>query len=105
MTVVDRLDRPGGRGSSVTRNGHRFDLGPTIVTAPQVFEELWVACGRRFRDDVELRALDPFYTIRWPDGSHFTARGDTDAMVEEVFRLSPGDVPGYQRFLKDSQRR
>jgi phytoene desaturase len=105
VTVLDRLDRVGGRGSSITEAGHRFDLGPTIVTVPEVFRKLWAACGRDFDADVELRALDPFYEIRWPDGSHFTARSDTAAMVEEVRRLSPGDVAGYLRFLKDSKRR
>jgi phytoene desaturase len=105
VTVIDRLDRAGGRGSSITEGGHRFDLGPTIVTVPEVFRKLWAACGRDFDADVELRPLDPFYEIRWPDGSHFTARSDTAAMVNEVRRLSPRDVPGYLRFLKDSQRR
>lgn len=105
VTVLDRLDRPGGRGSSVTQDGHRFDLGPTIVTVPQVYEELWRACGRDFHADVDLRPLDPFYQIRWPDGATFTARRDAEAMLEEVARLSPRDVKGYQRFLKDSHRR
>jgi phytoene desaturase len=105
VTVLDRLDRVGGRGSSITENGHRFDLGPTIVTVPDVFRKLWAACGRDFDTDVDLRPLDPFYEIRWPDGSHFTARSDTRAMVEEVRRLSPRDVPGYLRFLEDSKRR
>ena len=105
VTVLDRLDRAGGRGSSVTMNGHRFDLGPTIVTVPKVFEELWAACGRDFRADVDLRPLDPFYEIRWPDGSSFKARQDTDAMMAEVVRLSPGDVRGYKRFLRDSEAR
>ncbi|MDJ0628148.1 MAG: phytoene desaturase [Rhodobacter sp.] len=105
VTVLDRLDRPGGRGSSIVQNGHRFDLGPTIVTVPQVFRELWAACGRDFDAEVDLRPLDPFYEIRWPDGSTFTARQDTDAMRAEVARLSPGDLKGYDRFLRDSERR
>lgn len=105
VTVLDKLERAGGRGSSITQDGHRFDLGPTIVTVPQVFEKLWEACGRDFHADVKLRSLDPFYEIRWPDGAKFTACGDTDRMVEEVKRLSPRDVKGYLRFLKDSHRR
>ncbi|MCU0908058.1 MAG: FAD-dependent oxidoreductase, partial [Rhodobacteraceae bacterium] len=52
VTVVDRLDVPGGRGSSITMDGHRFDLGPTIVTVPQGLRELWAACGRDFDRDV-----------------------------------------------------
>ncbi len=105
VTVLDRLDSPGGRGSSIWQNGHRFDLGPTIVTVPQVFRELWADCGRDFDADVDLRPIDPFYEIRWPDGSSFTARQDTDAMRAEVARLSPGDAAGYERFLKDSEDR
>ncbi|MBV0914133.1 phytoene desaturase [Anianabacter salinae] len=105
VTVIDKLDMPGGRGSSITQNGYRFDLGPTIVTVPQVFRELWAACGRDFDADVTLTAMDPFYEIRWPDGSSFTARQDTDKMRAEVARLSPGDAKGYERFLKDSEAR
>ncbi|MHA7874916.1 phytoene desaturase [Roseivivax sp.] len=105
VTVVDRLDVPGGRGSAIWKEGHRFDLGPTIVTVPQVFRDLWAATGRDFDTDVDLRALDPFYEIRWPDGARFTACGDTDRMIEEVRRLSPGDVAGYRKFLQDSEAR
>lgn len=102
MVVIDRLDMPGGRGSALHVDGHRFDLGPTIVTVPQLFRELWQACGRDFDADVDLRALDPFYEIRFDDGSTFTASRDMRAEVE---RLSPSDLAGYDRFMKDSARR
>ncbi len=105
VTVLERLDGPGGRGSAIWRDGYRFDLGPTIVTVPQLFRELWAECGRDFDRDVDLRRLDPFYEIRWPDGSRFTARQDTDAMRAEVARLCPGDARGYERFLEDSAAR
>jgi phytoene desaturase len=105
VTVIDRLDTPGGRGSAIHQGGHRFDLGPTIVTVPQVFRDLWSACGRDFDADVDLRPMDPYYEIRWPDGSTFTARQSTEAMRAEVARLSPGDVKGYDRFLKDAETR
>ncbi|MCR8825230.1 phytoene desaturase [Photobacterium sp. TY 1-4] len=105
VTVLDKLDRTGGRGSAITQDGHRFDLGPTIVTVPQVFEDLWADCGRDFRKDVDLRPLEPFYEIRWPDGAKFRAGSDPAQMLEEVARLSPRDVKGFQRFLKDAQAR
>ncbi|MDO9527153.1 MAG: phytoene desaturase [Gemmobacter sp.] len=105
VTVIDRLDMPGGRGSAITQGGHRFDLGPTIVTVPQGLRDLWTVCGRDFDRDVDLRALDSFYEIRWQDGSTFTARQSTEAMRAEVARLSPSDLPGYDKFLKDSERR
>ena len=105
VTVLDRLDRLGGRGSSITQNGHRFDLGPTIVTVPNVFRDLWADCGRVFEDEVDLRPVDPYYEIRWPDGSRFQVRQDEAKMLAEVTRLFPNDVKGYQKFLKDSEAR
>ncbi len=105
VTVFDRLDRAGGRGSSITQGGHRFDLGPTIITVPQGLRELWAACGRDFDRDVTLTPMDPFYEIRWPDGSHFTARQDDAAMRAEIARISPSDLAGYERFLKDAEVR
>jgi phytoene desaturase len=105
VTVIDRLDRPGGRGSSITDQGHRFDLGPTIVTVPQMLRDLWATCGRDFDRDVTLKPLDPFYEIRFQDGRRFTMRPGVAAMRDEVARVSPADLPGFDRFLRDATAR
>ena len=105
VTVIDKLDVPGGRGSAIWQDGHRFDLGPTIVTVPQLYRDLWAACGHDFDADVTLKSLDPFYEIRWPDGTTFTAQHDTDAMRAEVAKIEPRDVAGFDKFLKDSAKR
>ncbi len=85
------------------QDGFTFDAGPTIVTAPFLFEDLWTLCGRKLSDDVELRALDPFYRIVFDDGSSFDCFADADAMKREVARVSPDDVAGYERFMRRSE--
>lgn len=105
VTVLDKLDRPGGRGSSIARGGHRFDLGPTIVTVPRGLRDLWAACGRDFDRDVRLVPMDPFYEIRWQDGTRFAPAADDAAARDAVARLSPGDLAGYDRFLRDAEER
>lgn len=105
VTVIDRLDRPGGRGSSIRQGGHRFDLGPTIITVPQTLRDLWAACGRRLEDDVTLVPMDPFYEIRFEDGQRFSAQGDAAAMRAEVARIAPDDLAGFDRFLRDAEHR
>ena len=69
VTIVEKLDAPGGRGYVFRQDGFTFDAGPTIITAPYLLEELWELCGRRMADDVELRSMDPFYRIRFDDGT------------------------------------
>jgi len=103
VTVVEKLDQPGGRASVLRRDGFVFDRGPTIITAPHLLEELWTLCGRRFADDVTLVPCDPFYRIRFDDGSHFDYSGDPARMRAEVARFSPDDVPGFERFVAASE--
>lgn len=103
VTVLEKLDAPGGRAYVYRQDGFTFDAGPTIVTAPFLFEELWELCGRQLADDVELRPVTPFYRIRFDDGAMFDYSGDAEAMNAEVARFSPGDVEGYQRFMQASE--
>ena len=63
VTVLERLDAPGGRAYVHREDGFMFDAGPTIITAPFLFEDLWALCGRKLSDDVDLRAIDPFYRL------------------------------------------
>ncbi|MEO0912823.1 MAG: phytoene desaturase family protein [Pseudomonadota bacterium] len=105
VVMVDRLDAPGGRATARHQNGYRFDLGPTIVTVPHVFEELWRIAGRQIEDDIKIVPMNPFYEIRFPDGERFRATGSSEEMRAEVARLSPSDLKGYEKFLKDSETR
>ncbi|MFT4119101.1 phytoene desaturase [Bradyrhizobium sp.] len=103
VTVLEKLDAPGGRAYVHRQDGFTFDAGPTIITAPFLFEELWRLCGRRLADDVTLKPVSPFYRIRFDDGAVFDCSGDAEAMREQIARFSPDDVAGYERFLKASE--
>lgn len=104
VTVLERRDQPGGRASVYRQDGFVFDAGPTVITAPFLFDELWALCGERREDHVELVPVSPFYRIRFPDGTSFDYTGDPDAMRAEVGRLAPADVDGYERFVEMSRR-
>jgi len=103
VTVLEKLDRPGGRARVFKQDGFVFDAGPTIITAPFVLEELWALCGKKLEDDVQLKAMNPFYRILFDDGSYFTCNDNSDEMRAEVAKFSPSDVAGYERFMQDSK--
>ncbi|SDN18806.1 phytoene desaturase [Methylobacterium phyllostachyos] len=103
VTVLERLEQAGGRARVHRQDGFTFDAGPTIVTAPQLFEELWTLAGQKLSDDVTLVPMDPFYRIRFADGTSFAYSGDPERMRAEVARFSPDDVDGYQRFMAHSR--
>jgi len=103
VTVLERLDAPGGRAYVNRQDGFTFDCGPTMVTAPFLLEELWKVAGRKFEDDIELRPVSPFYRIRFDDGETFDACGDPETMRAQVARLSARDLTGYERFMTASE--
>jgi phytoene desaturase len=103
VTVLERLATPGGRARVHRQDGFTFDAGPTIVTAPYLFEDLWRLCGKRLSDDVTLRPVDPFYVLRFDDGETIDCHADPAAMRAEVARISAKDLAGYDRFMRRSR--
>ncbi|CAN5587059.1 phytoene desaturase [soil metagenome] len=103
VTVVDRLEQPGGRARVFETEGYKFDAGPTLITAPFLFDELWSIAGERREDHVEVVPISPFYRIRFDSGEVFNYTGNAEAMRAEIARFNPGDVAGYERFLEKSE--
>ena len=102
VQVLEKLDGPGGRAYVRRQDGFTFDGGPTIITVPFLFEELWGLCGRKLSDDIDLRLMDPFYRVRFDDGTHFDYSGDPERMRAEVARVSPDDVAGFDQFVAEA---
>ncbi len=104
VTLLEALDRPGGRARVIEQDGFRFDAGPTVITAPHLLHELFGLLGRDSRDYFELVPVDPFYRILFPDGSTFDYVGDEDRLLAQIEALSPRDVDNYRRLAKAAER-
>lgn len=104
VTVLEKLDAPGGRAYVYRKNGYVFDAGPTIITAPFLLEELWEMCGKKMQDEIDLRLMNPFYQVRFLNGQVFNYTGDRQKMMEEVKKFSSSDVAGYQKFLLEAEK-
>ncbi len=104
VRLLEQRDQLGGRAYVYRRDGHVFDGGPTVITAPFLIAELFELCGKRMEDHLRLVEVDPYYRIRFHDGRVFDYTGDAERMAEEVRKLSPKDVDGYQRFVSESER-
>ncbi|MCF6509278.1 phytoene desaturase [Blastococcus sp. MG754426] len=80
VTLVEQADGVGGKLGWFTRDGHSFDTGPSLVTLPQVYRDLFAATGGRLEDAVELVRLDPAVGYRFGDGTRLTLPGHADAV-------------------------
>jgi len=104
VTVLEANEQLGGRASVFRRDGYTFDAGPTVITAPYLFDELFATVGRRREDYFDLLPVDPFYRVVFHDQSSFDYVGDQDRMLDQIRTFNPADVDGYLR-LADHARR
>lgn len=98
-TLLEARDQLGGRASVIQDGGFSFDMGPTVITAPYLIEELFALAGRDWRDYYEIEPVDPFYRIDFHDGSSFDYVGDEERLINNIREFNPRDVDNYQRML------
>ena len=97
--VIEKRDKPGGRAYVYEMNGFKFDGGPTVITAPFMFDDLWKAAGKRREDYFQLVPCDPFYRIFDKHAQAFDYNGNPEFIHQQIAERSPQDVEGYKRFM------
>ncbi|MFT7075417.1 MAG: phytoene desaturase, partial [Planctomycetota bacterium] len=104
VTLLDRLERPGGRAQVYRRGGFTFDAGPTVVTAPFLFRELFELFEKDLDDYVNFVPVEPWYRYQFADGRTFDYGGSLEETLEEIAQFEPDDVDGYRRLVAMSEK-
>lgn len=99
VTILEKRDKLGGRAYVYEQNGFKFDGGPTVITAPFMFDDIWEAAGKKRSDYVEFVPCDPFYRIFDHNKEVFNYNNDHEFTIEEIKKRNPDDVEGYEKFL------
>ncbi len=103
VEIFEKRDKPGGRAYVYEQDGFKFDGGPTVVTAPFMFDDIFAAAGRRREDYVEFTPLDPFYRIFDHTGRAFDYNDDPEFIADQIRQWNPSDADGYHRFMQSTQ--
>ncbi len=98
--LLEARDQLGGRASVIEDQGFSFDMGPTVITAPYLIDELFSLVGRRREDYLELMPVDPFYRIDFSDGTKFDYVGDEERLLARIKEFNPPDVDNYRRMAE-----
>ena len=104
VTLLDRCERLGGRAQVFERDGYRHDAGPTVITAPVLFDELFELFGKRREDYINFIPLDIWYRFHFHDGREFDYGGTVDDTLEAIHAFEPADCDGYRALLDHSKR-
>jgi phytoene desaturase len=103
VEIFEKLDMAGGRAYVFEQDGFKFDAGPTVITAPFMFDDIFAAGGRRREDYVEFRPLDPFYRIFNHNGRPFDYNDDPAFIADQIRNWNLADAEGYSRFMQTTR--
>jgi len=103
VEIFEKRDKLGGRAYVYDINGFKFDGGPTVITAPFMFDDIFQAAGKRREDYITFVPCDPFYRIFNHEGRSFNYNNDPKFILNEIDRWSPADKEGYQRFIQTTK--
>ncbi len=98
VALFERNDVVGGKLATERRDGYSFDIGPSLVTLPDVFDELFRVAGTTLSDHVDLVRLDPQFSYRWSDGSTLTVSDAADSTAAAFAAFAPGAGDQWRRF-------
>ncbi|WP_299026833.1 phytoene desaturase [uncultured Thermanaerothrix sp.] len=103
VTILEKRDKPGGRAYVYELDGFKFDGGPTVITAPFLFDELFELAGRKREDYVTFVPVNPFYRIFDAEGRSFEYNNQSELIFSQIEKWNPADKEGYRRFLESTR--
>ena len=103
VEIFEKRDKPGGRAYVYEVGGFKFDGGPTVITAPFMFDDIFELAGRKREDYVEFIKLDPFYRIFDHHGKPFDYNDDPGFITDQIGKWSDGDKAGYRQFMTSTK--
>jgi phytoene desaturase len=104
VTVLEKNDTPGGRANQIIRDGHRFDIGPTLFLMPEIWEETFAALGERMSDHLDLRRIDPTYKVHFDDGLQLELTSDIGKMQEQLEKVEKTAFTGFLEYIAEGSR-
>ena len=103
VTVFEANSFPGGKCSSESKDGYRFDMGPSVFTMPQYVDELFILSGKNPRDHFNYKPLDPVYKYFFEDGSTLDAYHGKEKFAEQLSAKTKDKKEDIIRYLDKTE--
>ncbi|MGI2327252.1 phytoene desaturase family protein [Planococcus sp. YIM B11945] len=106
VALYEKLATPGGKMNRIEIGGFKFDLGPSIVMMPDVYQEIFELCGRNPDDYIPMEKLDPMYRAYFSDKPEAPMDMSSDLLklTKTIEAISPTDTGGFFRYLHEAHK-
>jgi phytoene desaturase len=104
VTVLEKNETPGGRANQIVRDGHRFDIGPTLFLMPEVWEETFASLGEKMEEHLDLRRIDPTYKVHFDDGLQLELTSNIGDMQEQLEKVEKTAFTGFLNYIAEGAK-
>jgi phytoene desaturase len=104
VTVLEKNSIPGGRCGQIIREGHRFDIGPTLLLMPEVWEETFNALGEKMSDHLQLKRIDPTYKVHFDDGLQLQLTSNLGSMQTQLEKVEKTAFQGFLNYIAEGSK-
>ena len=104
VTIYEKQEKVGGHAYQLKKNGYTFDMGPSLITATEIIDDVFKSAGEVREKYLEYIPLDPYYRIYFHDKTFIDYNGDSDAMKAQLATFNKDDAKAYDKFMEYSSR-
>ncbi|MDQ1296627.1 MAG: phytoene desaturase [Bacteroidota bacterium] len=104
VDVFEKNSTPGGRCGQLIRDGHRFDIGATMLLMPGIYHEVFDSLGIKLEEGADIVPLDEVYKIYFDDGNEIAFTTDTHRMKAQLEKFEPGSYEKSQKYVSNGYK-
>ena len=104
VILIEKHEDLGGRARVFKKNGFTYDAGPTVITAPYLINELFEIFNKKPEDYIKITPLKTWYQFIFEDDTKFNYSGNEEDMKNQIEKLNPQDVGGYEKLVEFTKK-
>jgi len=104
VSVYEKNSAPGGRCGQLIREGHRFDLGATMLMMPGIYHDVFDSLGIKLEEGSDIVPMENLYRIFFGDGSILDFTSDNEKMKLQLEKIEPGSFEKAEEFVSRGYR-
>ena len=105
VSIYEKNSTLGGRANIIKESGFKFDVGPSLLNYPWIFENLFDEAGEKMEDHIDLIEIKSGVKFLWDDKETFSITSDFPRLSNEIARLENSHINGLNTFLKVNSQR
>lgn len=106
VTIYENSDRSGGKCRTEWFGDYAFDTGPSLLTLPAVYRDLFLKTGKRLEHVLDIQPVDPAFNYQFADGKSVIfpnlSNPNTYIEIEKSFGASAAN--SWKKLIERSER-